>query len=194
MKKESHLYLKLFFSMLYLSTFTFGGGYVIISFMRKKFVDDYKWIDEKEILDLTAISQAAPGSIAVNAAVMLGYRLAGVVGVVISVLGTVIPPLVILSVIAVFYGKFIENQAISAILRGMNAGVAAVVCDAAFSLGKGIVKEKSVFSIIIMLGAFISVFFLHIDIKLVIATSGVLGISRMIILRRASKENKNDLY
>ena len=53
---------KLFFSCLYLSTFTFGGGYVIVTLMKKKFVDDYQWIDEKEMLDLVAIAQSSPAA------------------------------------------------------------------------------------------------------------------------------------
>lgn len=64
---------KLFFSTLYLSAFTFGGGYVIVSLMRKKFVDDYHWIDEDEMLDLVAIAQSAPGPIAVNGAIVWYY-------------------------------------------------------------------------------------------------------------------------
>ena len=68
---------RLFVSTLYLSTFTFGGGYVIISLMKKKFVDEYHWIEEEEMLDLTAIAQSAPGAVAVNGAIVVGYKLAG---------------------------------------------------------------------------------------------------------------------
>ena len=63
---------KLFISTLYLSAFTFGGGYVIITLMKKKFVDEYHWIDEEEMLDLVAIAQSAPGPIAVNGAIVIG--------------------------------------------------------------------------------------------------------------------------
>ena len=82
----------LFFSSLKLSAFTFGGGYVIIPLMRKTFVEKYHWLSENEMMDLTAIAQSAPGAIAVNAAILVGYRIAGVVGALITVLGTVLPP------------------------------------------------------------------------------------------------------
>ena len=72
---------KLFLSTLYLSTFTFGGGYVIITLMKKKFVDEYHWIDEQEMLDMTAIAQSSPGAIAVNGAIIVGYRIAGITAV-----------------------------------------------------------------------------------------------------------------
>ena len=79
MKKKSVLW-TLFFSTLYLSAFTFGGGYVIVSLMKKKFVDEYHWIEEDEMLDLIAIAQSAPGAIAVHGAIVVGYKLAGLPG------------------------------------------------------------------------------------------------------------------
>lgn len=83
---------KLFFTMLYISTFTFGGGFVIITFMKKKFVDELHWIDETEMLDLTALAQSSPGAIAVNAAILVGWRVAGFPGMAVAVLATIIPP------------------------------------------------------------------------------------------------------
>ena len=68
---------QLFLSTLYISAFTFGGGFVIVTFMKKKFVDELHWIDEDEMLDLTAIAQSSPGSIAVNAAILVGWRVYG---------------------------------------------------------------------------------------------------------------------
>ena len=88
---------KLFLSTLYISSFTFGGGFVIVTFMKKKFVDEYHWIEENEMLDLVAIAQSAPGPIAVNGAIVVGYKLAGMTGVVTAIIGTIIPPFLIIS-------------------------------------------------------------------------------------------------
>lgn len=79
-------------STLYLSAFTFGGGYVIVTLMKDKFVDKYHWIEENEMLDLIAIAQSAPGAIAVNGAIVVGYKLAGLAGVLTAIFGTVLPP------------------------------------------------------------------------------------------------------
>ena len=87
---------KLFWSTLYLSAFTFGGGYVIVTLMKEKFVDRYHWIEEDEMLDLVAIAQSAPGAIAVNGAIVVGYKLAGLLGVVTAITATIIPPFVII--------------------------------------------------------------------------------------------------
>ena len=77
MRKKQKVFWKLFLSTLYLSAFTFGGGYVIVTLMKDKFVDKYHWIEENEMLDLIAIAQSAPGAIAVNGAIVVGYKLAG---------------------------------------------------------------------------------------------------------------------
>ena len=100
---------KLFLSTLYLSAFTFGGGYVIVTLMKTKFVDQYHWIDEEEMLDLVAIAQSCPGAIAVNGAIVVGYKLAGLTGVLCSVIATVIPPFVILTAISFCYAAFRSN-------------------------------------------------------------------------------------
>ena len=83
---------KLFLSTLYLSAFTFGGGYVIISLLKNKFVDELGWIDQEEMLDLTAIAQSSPGAIAVNGAIVVGYKLAGIPGILCSIAGAILPP------------------------------------------------------------------------------------------------------
>ena len=77
MERKRNVLWNLFVSTLYLSAFTFGGGYVIVSLLKKKFVDEYHWIEEEEMLDLVAIAQSSPGAIAVNGAIVLGYKLAG---------------------------------------------------------------------------------------------------------------------
>ena len=86
----------LFFSMLSISAFTFGGGFVIVTLMKRRFVDDLKWLKEDDMLDMTAIAQSCPGAIAVNGAILVGRRVAGAAGIAVATLATVIPPLVIL--------------------------------------------------------------------------------------------------
>jgi len=183
-------YWKLFASTFYLSAFTFGGGYVIIPLMRKKFVDEYHWIDEKEMLDLAAIAQSAPGAIAVNAAILVGYRLAGVLGAMITILGTVLPCLIILSVISFFYVAFKKSIIIASILRGMSAGVAAVIADVTLTMGKNIINEKSIFSVLVMLLSFGAVFFFDVDVKLIIAVCGVSGLANVLFYKLRKKEMK----
>ena len=109
MNEKAHRYLTLFLTTLEISAFTFGGGYVIIPLMRKTFVGKLKWIEDGEMLDLAAIAQSSPGPIAVNAAILVGYKSGGVPGALLSILGAVLPPLVIISVISAFYQAFRSN-------------------------------------------------------------------------------------
>ena len=167
---------KLFFSTLYLSAFTFGGGYVIVSLMRKKFVEDYHWIDEDEMLDLVAIAQSAPGPIAVNGAIVVGYKMAGLLGIFISVLATIIPPFVIISVISVFYEIFKTNLIVSLMLEGMQAGIGAVIAYVCFEMGSCLLKEKNKLYPVIMIGAFVANYIFNINVMIVIIVCIMIGL------------------
>lgn len=185
--QKRHIYRKLFFSMFYLSTFTFGGGYVIISLMKKKFVDQLKWMTDEEMLNFTAMAQSSPGAVAVNASILVGYRVAGVPGAFVSVLGTSLPPLLILSVISLFYTAFRDNAVVSAVLKGMQAGVAAVILDVVCSMGGDVIKSRSVLSILIMVCAFVATYIWGINVIWIILVCGVLGAARP-LLRKLSKK------
>ncbi len=165
----------LFLSTLQLSACTFGGGYVIIPLMRRKFVEQLKWIDEQEMLDLTAIAQSSPGPIAVNASILIGYRIAGVPGALLTALGAVLPPLVIISVISLFYAAFRDNRIVSLVMKGMLAGVAAVIANVVIDLCRGILKLKRALPVLVMLGAFVAARFFNVNILLIILVCGLIG-------------------
>ena len=90
--------------------------------MKKKFVDEYKWIEEDEMLDLIAIAQSSPGAIAVNGAIVVGYKLAGMIGALVAIVATIIPPFVIISLISVFYNAFRTNFVVAQLLEGYAGG------------------------------------------------------------------------
>lgn len=167
---------KLFTSTLYLSAFTFGGGYVIVSLMKQKFVDEYHWLTEKKMLNYAAIAQSAPGAIAVNAAIVVGYRVAGILGIFISVIGTIIPPFVIIASISFFYTAFRSNTWITLMLEGMQAGVGAVVAAVSYDLAKGVVKEKNILFNLILVGAFIANAFFDINVVYIMLFSIIAGL------------------
>ena len=189
MDTKKHIYRKLFSSTFYLSAFTFGGGFVIIPLMKKKFVDDLQWIDEDEMLNLTAIAQSSPGAVAVNASILLGYRVAGILGAVVTILGTVLPPLIVLSVISFFYTAFRENIVVNAVLKGMQAGVAAVIADVELNLGSNVIKKKDLISVLVMIGAFIATFFLKINVMYIILVCGCIGAAKVIFQEKKDKKD-----
>ena len=185
--KKKHLLLELFLSTLYISSFTFGGGFVIVTFMKRKFVDELHWIDEQEMLDLVALAQSSPGAIAVNAAILVGWRVCGFAGMLTAVLGTILPPMIILSVISLFYAAFASNVYVALVVKGMQAGVAAVILDVTCSLGGSVLKEKSVFSIVIMAAAFAATFFFNVNVIYIILTAGLLGAGKAVWIYRKGK-------
>jgi len=174
----------LFLSMLYISAFTFGGGYVIVTLMKKRFADELGYITEQEMLDMTALAQSCPGPIAVNAAILVGMKTAGVTGMCAAVLGTVIPPITILSIISVFYALFKDNEAVALALRGMQSGVAAVILDVVLTMGAKVVKNGAAVRLLTMAGAFIAVFFFHVNVILIIAAAALFGAATALWARK----------
>lgn len=166
---------KLFISTLCLSAFTFGGGYVIVTLMRKKFVDEYHWIEENEMLDLVAIAQSSPGAIAVNGAIVVGYKIAGILGILVSVVATVIPPFLIISIISIFYQIFKENMFIAYLLDGMEAGVGAVISVVVFEMANDIFETKRMIYVLIMIVAFIMNYMFNVNVIWIILSCILLG-------------------
>ena len=188
MKSKKQVLGKLFLSTLYLSAFTFGGGYVIVTLMKQKFVDELHWIEEDEMLDLVAIAQSAPGAIAVNGAIVVGYKLAGIVGALVAILATIIPPFLIISVISYFYEIFRDNFIVSKLLAGMQAGVGAVIASVVWDMGGGVVKQKSAASIVIMLAAFVAACVFRVNVVYIILTCIAIGVIRTLIAGRRKKK------
>lgn len=168
-------YATLFSSVFMISAFTFGGGFVIVPLMKRKFVDDLGWLGEEEMLDLTAIAQSSPGAIAVNASILIGYKTLGIPGAFTAILGTIIPPFVIISVISMFYVAFRDNRFVSMAMAGMLAGVAAVVTDVVITMTASILKEKRLIPVLVLIAAFIALRIFNVSIILIILIAGAIG-------------------
>ena len=176
---RKHVLWKLFVSTLYLSAFTFGGGYVIVTLMKEKFVDELHWMEEDEMLDLIAIAQSAPGAIAVNGAIVVGYKLAGLLGALVAIVATIIPPFVIITVISYFYELFRDNFIVSKLLAGMQAGVGAVIASVVWDMGGG-----SAVSDFIMLAAFLATCVFRVNVVYIILACIALGVLRTVLAKR----------
>ena len=154
-----------------------------ISLLKKKYVEELKWLDEDEMLDISAIAQSSPGPILVNASVILGYRIFGVAGALISVLGTILPPMIVISIISFFYDQFRTNPVVATALQVMRAGVAAVIFDVVLKLASNVIKTHRLFYIVLMAAAFIAVCFFSVDAMFVILACLAAGIADVFIDR-----------
>lgn len=186
MSKNKKIF-SLFTNMLYISAFTFGGGFVIATFMKKRFVDKLHWMDESTMLDYIALAQSCPGAIALNVAVLIGWDIAGAAGMAAAALGTVIPPVTILTVISFIYSAFSKNVYVALFLKGMQAGVAAVLFDVVYGLVKNVIKEKSAVCILVMAAAFIAVVFFDVNVIAIIAAAFAIGIAAVLIKRKRAE-------
>ena len=188
MQKDYKKLWPLFRAMFVLSACTFGGGFVIVSLMKKKFVEQLGWIDEDEMLDVTAITQSSPGPLPVNASVIIGYRVAGVLGSAVAVLGSILPPMIIISVIWVFYDQFRTNTYIAIALQVMRAGVAAVIIDVVINLAKNVCKTRRVLYIAMMCIAFVCTYLLGVSAMIIIFVCLGIGITDLLVSMRKEKK------
>lgn len=166
----------LFVKSLILSASTFGGGFVIISIMRNMYVEKMKLLTEEDMMDITAISQSAPGAVAVNASIMLGYKTAGIAGALVCILGTVLPPLAIMVCIAGLYTCVRDNPVISKIMLGMQAGVAAVILNAVVNMTKTAFRSHRKIYYCLFAFIFGLILIFHIDTIFCIAFAVVFGL------------------
>ncbi len=187
MERTWRNYLKLFSVTFYLSAFTFGGGYVIVALMRKKIVEDLKWISENEMLNLTALAQSSPGAVAINSSILVGYRMLGVPGAFAAIFGTILPPLVIITVISYFYQAFRESAVVSMVLKGMAAAIGAIIVDVVFKMGREIIRQKLFYTTAIMFLAFLAKILFD-RVMLILLVCGVIGFLVAWFANRTEKE------
>lgn len=169
-------YLKLFWTTFTLSLFTFGGGFVIISLMRKKMVVNLKWINDEEMMDFVIIAQSSPGPIALNGSLMVGYHLANIPGALVAALGTVLPPMIILTLVSLGYEAVKTNLWIASAFHGMRPVVAAIVLQVTWALLKPLLDKKQILPIAMLLLAFVALYFFKVNIMLVMVVCVVAAV------------------
>lgn len=172
---DKDFYWNLFKSTFIISAFTIGGGFVIIPLLKAKFVDEYGWLDDKEALNLVAIAQSAPGVVAANAAISMGFRMAGIKGSMIALLATVLPPLITLSIISYCYDFFATNQYIQLVLKGMQCGATAIILNVALDLLIKEWKKKLLIPLLIIVGTFVANYFFDINLMYAILVDALIG-------------------
>lgn len=172
---DKEFYWKLFKSTFVISAFTIGGGFVIIPLLKAKFVDEYGWLNDKEALNLVAIAQSAPGVVAANAAISMGYRMAGFKGSLVALLATVLPPLITLSIISYCYDFFASNQYIKLMLKGMQCGATAIILNVALDLLIKEWKKKLLIPLLIIVGTFVANYFFDINLMYAILVDALIG-------------------
>jgi len=182
---------EMFMIFLKIASFTFGGGYTIVPVMKDEFSIQRKLIDEKEMLDIVSIATSGPGPMAINCAILTGYRLHGVSGAILAAVSSAIPSLVIITVISYFYKEFSENYYVKAALSGMGGVIAAVLLITSYKMAKQALKYNTLISAFIMIAAFIASFVFNINTGLIILVVAILGLLIYSIID--DEENRNTI-
>ncbi|HZK10040.1 MAG TPA: chromate transporter [Clostridia bacterium] len=169
---------EIFLTALRFSCTTFGGGFVMISMMEKEFVEDLGILPREEMMDIAAIAQSAPGAVTVNAWILLGYRMAGLTGSLVAILGAILPPILIVGAISFFYERFIASSFISVGMKGMQVAVAAIIVDLVITLFKSLTKDGKIWDFILVILALVLTGYFHFPIYILLISYAIIGIWR----------------
>lgn len=161
----------LFKTNIIISCLAVGGGYMIIPLIKKPFIDKEKAFSFDELIEMYAIAQSAPGAIAINLSAITGYKIAGLAGAVVSCIAAVLPPLIIISIVAACYQQLINSHMINAALKGMIAAIAAIIIDVVYDMGKNVARTKEVLGLFTAAAVFAAAFIFNINAILLIVVS-----------------------
>lgn len=174
--KEKSILLQLFKETFILSAFTLGGGYVIVSLMQKRFVEELRWLKEDEMLDLVAVSQSSPGAVAINTSVALGYRMQGLLGALIAAFATALPPMIVLSGTYYVYDAVKTNQTVQLIMEGMQIGVTAIIVDVVMTMVIGIHQQKDWVNWVLFVSALLLSVVVNLNILIIVFIVTIIGL------------------
>lgn len=178
MKKQKELW-NLFFTMLKIGLFTFGGGYAMIALLENEFITKKNWVEKDEFLDMVAIAESTPGPIAINAATYIGYKTFGFWGSLLATLAICIPSFVIIYAISLFFDLFLSLTYVAYAFRGIQVGVIYLIFSAGLKMLKRMKKKPFhifIFSAVVLGMILCSIFAVKFSTIFYILISGSLGV------------------
>ena len=190
MSKLKNLFL-LFFSMLKVGLFTFGGGYAMISMLHSEFVEKRNYLTHGEFMDVVAIAESTPGPIAINMSTYIGYKRCGFIGALLSTLGMCAPSFSVIFIISLFFDRFLEITWVANAFRGIQIAVIYIILSAGIKMLKQL-KKSPVNIVILCVTATLMVLFFVFSVSFsavfYILISG--GVGLVIFLVKYIKERK----
>ena len=176
-----NMLLDLFLCFAKIGLFTFGGGYAMVALIENACVEEKKWITHDELMNVTVIAESTPGPIAINCATYVGYKQKGFWGAVAATVGVVLPSLIIIYLIALYFNKFLEISLIAHAFKGIKIAVGIIILDAGFNMFKKI-KNKNFLSCAILLTSFllmltINFFSIKLSTVVIILVSGFISLA-----------------
>lgn len=178
--------LSLFLSFFKIGLFTFGGGYAMIPIIEREIIDKRGWIEKKDFLELLTLAQSAPGPIALNSSVFVGYKIRGYAGATAAILGVIIPSFVIILIVATCFADIRTNPVVDAAFKGMRPAVVALIIAPIAGLVKGMTWWMLALAAVIAM----VVWYLGFSPIYLLLASAAAGIIYTVITTRFVKRNK----
>jgi len=180
-------YFRLFITTFSISATT-NGGYSIVGVMKEKFVNKYHYLEEDEMLNLISIGQSVPGPIAINTSIIVGYQIKGIMGALVTMLGTILPPFTIMSIVTIFYEYFSSNIYVIYFMKGMSAGVAGLMLSVTINLFTSTTKAKNLLTYLLIVISFFLVRLTNISIFYILLLCALAGIIKTCLLIKEVKK------
>ncbi len=158
MKEKLKNILVLFYTFFKIGLFTFGGGYAMVGIIQNNIVEKKKWIKQDEFFEILVIAESTPGPISVNVATYVGYKVAGIVGSIFSTFGLVLPSLLIIYVISLFFDEFLALEIVNKAFKGIKVGVMVLLITTIIKLAKQM-KRDAYFYIVMSIALIIMITF-----------------------------------
>lgn len=165
---------QIFSTFFKIGAFTIGGGYAMIPLIEREVVRNRKWISEDDFVELLALAQAAPGIIAMNIAVFVGYKALGMKGTFAASIGSILPSFLIILAIAAVFTDFKDNAVVENVFKGVRPAVVALIAVPIIKMVKAVhLTWKTAF---IPVGAVILIYFAHMSPVWTILIAAFVGI------------------
>lgn len=188
-KDKFKMLLELFICFFKIGCFTFGGGFAMIPLIEREIVTNKKWVTEEEVIDVFAVSQSLPGAIAINTSTFIGYKIIGRAGAIAATAGVILPSVIIITLIAVFFSIFNNNPVFEAVFSGIRPAIVSLILLAGLKIGKSSVKDKIGAIIMLTTLALVTVFNVHAIIAVV--GGALIGITIYKLFPKASEKIVN---
>ncbi len=166
-------YLEFFMIFFKIGMFTIGGGYAMVPLIKEQIVDKKRWMEELEFIDVLGVAQSCPGALVVNVAIFVGMKLRKRIGITVAVLGVVLPSVIIILIIAIFFKDLENNSLFISIFKGIKPAIVALILAPAIGMGKSVKLSSKKWIVSIAVGLIVA--FTKISPIIFIVASMILG-------------------
>ena len=187
--------LELFLTFFKLGLFTFGGGYAMLPQLKETVIEKKKWLTEDEVLNMIAISESTPGPIAINMATFIGHKQKGFWGSLMATIGVVLPSLIIIFIVSLFFEQFVNNKYVAYAFVGIKCAVAFLIFKTGIEM---LIKMKKkvlnvlMFSLVFLALILFDIFAVKFSSIIFILFGGIIGIIAYAISNRKTREIENE--